>query len=69
MKVWVLLREEDDYNQHGAYFVKVFRNKPTVEELSKLELRLDLGTLHHLIDCGYTYSVHGTSFDLREEDI
>lgn len=32
--VWVLTSEYNDYDQHGEYFEKVFRNKPTAKELS-----------------------------------
>lgn len=30
MKVWVLTREENDYDQHGDYFVAVFKKFPTL---------------------------------------
>lgn len=34
MKVWVLTREHNDYDQHGAYFEAVFKNKPTLDQLA-----------------------------------
>lgn len=58
MKVWVLLREENDYNQHGEYFVKVFRNRPTIEELNQLKLQLsiqELIDLHEVGSSAYSY--------------
>lgn len=44
MKVWVLTDEYNDYDQHGEYFIAVFINKPTHEQLtehgvSKFKLR------------------------------
>lgn len=33
MKVWVLTREENAYDQFGEYFVEVFGSVPTVEQL------------------------------------
>lgn len=29
MKVWVLTSEVNDYDQHGDYFLAVFKNKPS----------------------------------------
>lgn len=31
--MWVVTKSVNDYNQYGDYFVCVFQNKPTVEEL------------------------------------
>lgn len=33
MKVWVLTREENQYDQYGEYFDAVFSTKPTVEQV------------------------------------
>lgn len=33
MKVWVLTREINQYDQDGSYFEAVFLNKPTAEQL------------------------------------
>ena len=35
MKVWVLTREINQYDQDGAYFEAVFLNKPTKEQLEE----------------------------------
>ncbi len=32
-KVWVLTYEVNDHDQHGEYFVAVFADKPTIEQL------------------------------------
>jgi len=34
--MYVLLREENDYNQYGEYFVAAWNRKPTPEEISKV---------------------------------
>ena len=34
-KVWVLTRSYNDYNQHGDYFLAVFKNKPTEAQLKE----------------------------------
>lgn len=34
--IWVIVRECNDYNQYGAYFVTAFTRKPNKEELDKL---------------------------------
>jgi len=71
MKVWVLLREENDYNQHSEYFEKVFRNKPTIEELARLKLRLsiqELTDLHEFGSSAYSYA-SSTVYGLIEEEI
>ena len=31
--VWVLTTEHNDHDQHGEYFVEVFREYPTFEQL------------------------------------
>lgn len=31
--VWVLTREHNDYDQHGEYFVEVYKEKPNFEQL------------------------------------
>lgn len=34
-KVWVLTREENQYDQYGVYFEHVWLHEPTAEELLK----------------------------------
>lgn len=31
--VWILTSEYNDYDQHGAYFERVWKSKPTKEQL------------------------------------
>ncbi len=46
MKVWVLTREENQYDQYGAYFVHCWLHEPTPEEL--LEYGVDhLGRMEY----------------------
>lgn len=53
MKVWILTEEYNDYDQHGEYFLGVFRNKPTKEELeSCISLRLSDDLFEHIIAGG-----------------
>ena len=33
MVVWILTEFHNDYNQHGDYFIQVWRDRPTVEQL------------------------------------
>lgn len=35
MTIWVLTQEVNDYNQHGAYFIDAWHEKPTIEQLAK----------------------------------
>jgi hypothetical protein len=38
MTVWILTREENQYDQYGEYFVAVYANKPTKEQLRKVRV-------------------------------
>lgn len=33
--IWVLTKEVNDYNQHGAYFVRAWVGKPTEADVKK----------------------------------
>ena len=35
MKVWILTEEHNQYDQYGEYFVAVYKDKPTVQQLAK----------------------------------
>lgn len=41
MKVWVLTREINQYDQDGSYFEAVFQNKPTWEQLEEAGVYVD----------------------------
>lgn len=34
--MWILTYEENDYNQHGEYFLAAWSNKPSIEQLEKV---------------------------------
>lgn len=38
MEVWVLTETVNDYNQYGEYFLAVFKEKPTLEELMSFDI-------------------------------
>lgn len=33
--MWVVTKEYNDYNQHGEYFVAVYKDKPTFQQLKE----------------------------------
>lgn len=49
-KVWVLTRSYNDYNQHGDYFLAVFKDKPTEAQLK--EYGVAEGDLQHVLSGG-----------------
>ena len=52
-KVWVLTTEYNDYDQHGEYFVSVFKNLPTKEQISnKTGFIVDSPTVEHILSGG-----------------
>lgn len=66
MEVWVLTEEVNDYNQYGEYFLAVFREKPTLEELMSFDIPedyaqscLDTGgkRLRPTVGCGWWWSL------------
>jgi hypothetical protein len=43
MKIWILTRSENDYNQHGDYFVATWARKPSAFQVAKaLGLNLEM---------------------------
>lgn len=53
--MYVLTSEVNDYNQHGEYFETVFKDKPTLQELSQL---MFLKNLEELDQHGVLLIVH-----------
>jgi hypothetical protein len=35
--VWILTEEYNDYDQHGEYFLAVFKKEPTEEDLKQFD--------------------------------
>ena len=50
MMVWVLTREINAYEQEGAYFEKVWLDKPTHQQLT--ELGIPTNRLRHVLNGG-----------------
>ena len=64
MKVWVLTDEYNDYDQHGEYFIAVFINKPTHEQLTAHGV--DKFKLHHVLNGGGRTNNEYQWFNLTE---
>lgn len=59
MKIFVLTREINQYDQDGAYFVAAFNNKPTREQL------LANGVSERYVD--HTLQFGGRSAEMEDE--
>lgn len=59
-KVYVLTVEHNDYNQHGAYFICVFKDKPLPSGLLLQTKGLSLDDCQKLID--------NTLFDIEQHE-
>jgi len=65
MKVWVLTREENQYDQYGEYFDAVFSKKPTVEQVTEHVGSKEIAE-HVLSSGGGRISYEDTWYFLRE---
>jgi hypothetical protein len=61
--VWVLTSEYNQYDQYGRYFLAVFAEKPTAEQLRPHIAK------HYYVDEAYLEHVRGGGGRLREEDL
>ena len=66
MKIWVITREENDYDQYGEYFVTAFLKKPTREQIIKLNLVVTDKSVNHILNGGGREEYEQTWFHLRE---
>ena len=68
-KVWVLTEEYNEYDQHGAYFLAVFANKPTPTDL--LPWDVSLSEAFQLMEKGNSREdrYQGSWFYLYEEEL
>lgn len=64
--VWVLTREENEYDQHGEYFEAVFAALPTKTQLQKYVGMNELIDLDFLLAGGGRKEQESTWFFLRE---
>ena len=77
MKVWVLTREINEYDQDGEYFEAVFAKKPTVKKLAEaLKGKIHISDImealvlcEHILSCGGRQGVEHTWFNLREVEV
>ena len=68
MKVFLLTRAINEYDQDGEYFVNVFRDKPTKKQLTKNGVKLI--SLDHVFNGGgRTEKMENEWFFLREIEI
>ncbi len=51
MKVWILTKEINDYNQEGEYFIEVYAQKPTLDQLREV--------VHFSIENDYKHLLQG----------
>lgn len=69
MKVWVLTSEHNDYDQHGEYFITVFKSKPCVVQISAiLGEQVSIDTCHHIVNGGGREKVENVWYYLREAE-
>lgn len=66
-KVWILTEEYNEYDQHGEYYIAVFKNRPTVEQLMNLEMSEQ--TALHVQNGGGRIKYEHQWYNLREEEI
>jgi hypothetical protein len=64
MPVWILTEEYNEHDQHGEYFVAIFKNKPTVEQLNFYEI-YETGDTDRLLKEGHTENDYHR-YNLRE---
>lgn len=67
-KVWILTREENQYDQYGEYYVAAFETKPTHQQLT--DHGVERKFLRHTLNGGgRTAQYEDTWFHLREEEL
>lgn len=66
MKVWILTREINMYDQDGEYFVAVFANKPTHQQLT--ECGVATNRLRHTLNGGGRVECEDEWFILTEQE-
>ena len=63
--MWIVTRFENDYNQHGEYFVAAYTDKPEFKDLKALLPDEDDVTVGKLTR-GFGGDISGTSYALAE---
>jgi hypothetical protein len=65
--IWVLTREINQYDQDGEYFVEVFRDKPTHQQLTANGVPTD--RLRHVLNGGGREDFEYEWFWLRQRTV
>ena len=78
MKCWVLTREINEYDQEGAYFEAVFKEKPSIKQLAEHftgrygfpnDVMQAVAFLEHLRDGGGRRGVEHEWYNLEEVEL
>ncbi len=80
MKVWVLTRSINDYNQDGDYFEAVFAKQPSVKQLAdffygkdgghgSMDVMAAVSFLEHVRSGGGRRGTEDTWYDLEEKEL
>lgn len=67
MKIWILTKEYNMYDQMGEYFVAAFKDKPHHTSLTKLGV--EQNRLAHVLNGGGRQKEEDDWYFLREEEI
>jgi hypothetical protein len=67
MKVWILTSEYNEYNQYDEYFLAVYKNKPTREQIQK-QVNVSEDEAVHILAGGGRRAGEGHWYNLNEED-
>jgi hypothetical protein len=69
MKLWVLTRQINAYDQDGAYYVAVFSKKPTAEQIANaLGIIPSSLYIQHILNGGGREKFEDEWFNLFEEE-
>ena len=62
--IWILTREENQYDQYGEYFEAVYSLKPTHQQLT--EVGIPTNHLRHVLNGGGRVNDENTWYHLKE---
>lgn len=65
--VWVLTEEYNEYDQYGEYFLAVFKEKATIEQLMKFKMSKEVAI--HVQNGGGRIKTEDQWFNLKEENL
>jgi hypothetical protein len=64
-KIWVIVENWNDYNQHGSYFIAAWIERPTAQDLMK-SLRITESEASRVLAGGGRKGAEGTWYTLFE---